>query len=71
MDCSFSAYICRRCVFHRRHFSAEKFETSDALVNLKELRKTARSSELLHLIGINAFKNEISYFPLLPTLIIK
>ena len=70
MDCSFSAYICRRCVFHRRHFSAEKFETSDALVNLKEDR-TARSSELLHLIGINAFKNEMSYFPLLLTLIIK
>ena len=33
---SFSGNICRRCVFHRRHFSAEKFETSDALVNLKE-----------------------------------
>ena len=36
MDYSFSGNICRRCVFHRRHFSAEKFETSDALVNLKE-----------------------------------
>ena len=36
MDYSFSGNICRRCVFHRRHFSAEKFETSDALVHLKE-----------------------------------
>ena len=70
MDYSFSANICRRCVFHRRHFSAEKFETSDALVSLKE-DKSARSSELSLIIGVNAFKIKFLTFLSFVTPIIK
>ena len=51
-------------------FQLKNFETSDALVSLKE-DKTARSYELLLLIGINALKMKFLTFLSFVILIIK